>query len=162
LTALALSNLVDVEQIDRLPPRMNFAQYALGQFTRDEFVSRMGGGALEPIIWMNDHLPQNAKVLYIGEARVYYAKHPVLWSTAFDQHPLTAMSRQANTGEQLLALLRAQGVTDVYVNYSELARLRNGYHYMADANWSLIDDLLQHHAQVIHKLGNRTVYTLPE
>jgi 4-amino-4-deoxy-L-arabinose transferase-like glycosyltransferase len=162
LATLALSNLVDVEQIGRVPPQMNFTQYALGQFTRDEFVSRMGQGALEPIIWMNDHLPQNAKVLYIGEARVYYAQHPVLWSTAFDENPLTAMSRKANTGEQLLARLRARGVTDVYVNYSELARLRKGYHYMADANWSLIDDLLQHHAQVIHKLGTRTVYELTD
>jgi hypothetical protein len=162
LAALALGNLVDVEKIDRVPPQVNFAQYALGQFTRDAFVSRIGQGALEPVIWMNEHLPQNAKVLYIGEARVYYAKHPALWSTALDQHPLTAMSNEATSGGELVARLRTQGVTNVYVNYSELARLRNGYHYMADANWSLIDDLLQRHAQEIHKLGSRTVYALTE
>jgi 4-amino-4-deoxy-L-arabinose transferase-like glycosyltransferase len=162
LATLALSDFVDAENVERMPPQLSFVQYALGQFTRDEFAARMGQGALEPIIWMNEHLPRNAEVLYIGEARVYYANNPVLWSTAFDQHPLTAMSREATTGKELLARLRSRGVTHVYVNLSELARLQNGYHYMADANWSLINDLLQNHAREIHKLRSRTVYALTE
>lgn len=162
LATIALTDLVDVEDMERVPPQVNFMRYALGQFTRDEFVSRMGRGALEPIIWMNENLPRTAKVLYVGEARVYYAAHPVLWSTALDQHPLTALSRDANTAKDLLARLRAQGVTDVYVNLSELERLRKGYHYMADANWSVIDDLIQNYARVIHQSGRRTVYELTE
>jgi 4-amino-4-deoxy-L-arabinose transferase-like glycosyltransferase len=162
LAGLALGDLVDAEQIERVPAQVSFAQYALGQFTRNEFASRIGRGVLEPIIWMNEHLPKSAKVLYVGEARVYYAQHPVFWSTAFDQHPLTTLSHEATTSEELLARMRSRGVTHVYVNSPELARLRKGYHYMADANWSLIDDLLQHHAEEIHKWGNRTVYALTE
>jgi hypothetical protein len=162
LAGLALGDLVDAEQVERTPPQVSFAQYALGQFTRNEFASRIGRGVLEPIFWMEEHLPKNAKVLYVGEARAYYAQHLVLCSTAFDQHPLTALSREATTGEELLARLRSQGVTHLYVNSAELARLRKGYHYMADANWSLIDDLLQHHAEEIHKWGNKTVYALTE
>jgi hypothetical protein len=160
LTTLALNDLVDVEDPGRVPPRMSFATYALGQFSRDAFVAQMGRGVLEPIVWMNKNLPKDAKVLYIGEARAYYADQTVLWSTAFDQHPLTAMSQQARTADELLAALRAQGIQYVYVNYSELDRLRRGYDYLAKANWPVIQDLLEHHSRDLHTFGRRIVYEL--
>jgi 4-amino-4-deoxy-L-arabinose transferase-like glycosyltransferase len=160
LTTLAMNDLVDVEDPGRVVPQISFATCLLGQFARDEFVARMGRGVLEPIVWMNQNLPKDAKVLYIGEARAYYAKHPVIWSTAFDQHPLTAISNKATTAEELLAALRTQGVTHVYVNFSELQRLQSGYDYMADANWNLIRGFLQRQAREIHKSGRSIVYEL--
>jgi hypothetical protein len=162
LATLALNDLVDVGDPSRMPPQMSFAQYALGQFTRDEFVAQVGKGVLEPIIWMNENLTDSAKVLYVGEARAYYAKQSVVYSTALDQSPLTAMSQAAKTPEELLAALRAQGITHVYVNYSELNRLQHGYHYMMGANWSLIQDTLDHEqmAKVVHTSGRRIVYEL--
>jgi len=160
LMTLALNDFVDVQDPGRMPPRMNFVTYALGQFSRDAFVAQMGRGVLEPIIWMNQNLPSDAKVLYVGEARAYYAKQTVVWSTAFDQHPVTAMSRQARSAEELLAALRAQGITYLYVNYSELDRLRRGYQYLANANWDVIQDVLKNHARVIHEFGPRVVYEL--
>jgi hypothetical protein len=162
LATLALNDLVDTENPERLPPQMNFLQYALGQFTRNEFIARMGKGVLEPIIWMNENLPSDAKVLYVGECRVFYAKQPALWSTAFDQHPLTAMSNEAKTTEELLTELRAKGVTHVYMNFAELERLQRGYDYMLDANWNLIRNTLQHHATEVHRTGRGVVYELPE
>ncbi|MGO9245018.1 MAG: ArnT family glycosyltransferase [Verrucomicrobiia bacterium] len=162
LTSLALNDLVDVGDPSRTPPQMSFAQYALGQFTRDEFVASVGKGVLEPIIWMNENLPAGAKVLYVGEARAYYAKQSVVYSTAFDQNPLTAMSRAARTPEELVAALRTQGITHVYVDYPELNRLRHGYSYMTDANWSLIKDVLdqEQFAKAVHTSGRRIVYEL--
>jgi hypothetical protein len=162
LATLALTDLVDVENPQRVPPQMDFIQNALGQFTRDEFVGRMGKGVLEPVVWMNENLPSGAKVLYVGEGRVYYTKHPALWSTAFDQPPLTAMSNQAKTTEELAAALRARGVTHVYVNSAEADRLRRSYGYMADANWNLIQNTLRHNATEVHRTGRGVVYELAE
>ena len=157
---LALNDLVDTENPERIPPQMDFLQYALGQFTRDEFIARLGKGVLEPVVWMNENLPSGAKVLYVGEGRVYYAKQPVLWSTAFDQHALTAMSNEARTTDELLAALRARGVTHVYMNFAELDRLRRSYDYMVSANWSLIRNTLQHSATEVHRTGRGVVYEL--
>jgi 4-amino-4-deoxy-L-arabinose transferase-like glycosyltransferase len=162
LATLALNDLVDAENPQHVPPRMSFAQYALGQFTREEFVVRMGRGVLEPVVWMNENLPKEAKVLYVGEARAYYARHLVLWSTAFDRHPLTAMSREAKTTDELLGALRARSITHVYVNFSELERLRRGYSYMVDANWNLIRNTLQQHATEIHHREPAVVYQLTQ
>jgi dolichyl-phosphate-mannose-protein mannosyltransferase len=162
LASLALNDLADVGDPSRMPPQMSFAQYALGQFTRDEFVASVGKGVLEPIIWMNENLPAGAKVLYVGETRAYYAKQSVVYSTAFDQNPLTAMSRAAQGPEDLAAALRAQGITHVYVNYSELNRLQRGYNYMTGANWRLIQDVLdqEQFTKVVHASGRRVVYEL--
>jgi hypothetical protein len=162
LATLALNDLVDVENPERVPPEMDFVQYDLGQFTRDEFIARMGKGVLEPVIWMNENLPSGAKVLYVGEGRVYYAKHPVLWSTAFDQQPLTAMSNEAKTTEELLAALRTKGITHVYVNFAEADRLRRGYDYMRDANGNLIQNMLRHNATEVHRTARGAVYELAE
>jgi hypothetical protein len=162
LATLALNDLADTENPERVPPEMDFVQYDLGQFTRDEFIARMGKGVLEPVIWMNENLPSGAKALYVGEGRVYYAKHPVLWSTAFDQQPLTTMSNEAKTAEELLAMLHAKGVTHVYVNFAETDRLRRGYDYMADANWNLIQNTLRHNATEVHRTARGSVYELAE
>jgi hypothetical protein len=160
LATLAMNDLVDTENPQRMPNQMSLVRYALGQFARDEFIARMGKGVLEPVIWMNENLPKDAKVLYVGEARAYYARQPVLWSTAFDQHPLAAMSREAETTDELLAAMRARGITHVYVNFPELERLRVGYNYMLDANWNLIRNTLQRHATEIHGSARGIVYEL--
>jgi hypothetical protein len=145
LATIALSQLVDVESPRRFPPQLNFVQYVLGSVSRDEFVARIGHGALEPILWMNTHLPADAKVLYIGEARAYYAKHDVVWSTAFDQHPLTTMTNFA-------------GITHVYVNASELERLHKNYGYLRKADLVRLDEFLRQHARPIHQSGRSIVY----
>jgi 4-amino-4-deoxy-L-arabinose transferase-like glycosyltransferase len=160
LAALALNDLVDVENPKRADPQLSFVRYDLGQFTREEFVARMGRGVLEPIVWMNENLAKDAKVLYVGEARAYYATNPVLWSTAFDQHPLTVMSQKAKTPDELVAALRSQGVTHVYVNFAELDRLRSGYNYMLDADWNLIRHTIESDMREIHKSGRGIVYEL--
>jgi hypothetical protein len=162
VASLAMNDLVDVGDPQQVPAQISFAQYDLGQVTRDEFLARVGKGVLEPIIWMNEHLPRDAKVLYVGEARAYDARQAVVYSTAFDRNPVTAMSRMAKTPEELVAAMRAQGITHVYVNSSEVNRLRRGYDYMAGANWMLIQDTLdqEQFARAVHVSGRRIVYEL--
>jgi len=162
LATLAMNDLVDTENPEHVPPQMDFVQYALGQFTRDEFVARLGKGVLEPVVWMNQNLSHDARVIFVGEARLYYTKQPALWSTAFDRHPLTAMSRQANTPEELQAALRAKGITHVYVNFAELGRLQRNYGYMLAANWDLIRETLQNNATEVHRTGRAVVYQLAQ
>jgi len=152
--------LVDQEDCDRLPPQMDFVQYALGQVSRDEFVERMGGGVFEPVVWMNKNLPPPAKVLYVGEARVALARHAVAWATAFDQHPLTGMTQRAKTPEELLYLMRERGISHVYINFSELQRLGMNYGYLQDADWLRFRSRLEEHAEIVHVSERGVVYAL--
>ena len=144
LIRMTMTDFIDIADYRQLPPTMNLVTYALGQWSREQFVSRMGGGIFESVVWMNHHLPAGAKVAYIGEARAYYSQSPVLWCSAFDQHPFTTTN----------------GVTHVYVNQYELDRLSRNYRYMDRINWPFVQDVLEHHAHVVYKLGPYVVYEL--
>ncbi len=120
LATMSLTLLVDAEEPGRVPPQAAPVQLLTGQLSAREFLGRLGGGMFEPILWMNENLPAQARVLYIGEARVHHARHPVVWATAFDRHPVTR------------ADLTELGVTHVYANFSEWRRLTQNYDYLRD------------------------------
>jgi len=160
LATMGLNVLVDVENPDQFPPRLNLLGYARGLFPREEFARRMGRGEFEPIFWMNEHLPAGEPVLYLGEARAYYARNPVVWATAFDQHPFAAMYRQADSPASLEAALRAQGIGCIYVNNGELVRLTKNYGYLAGTDWRMLNALLKEHATLVHQSGHNFVYQL--
>ena len=160
LSGMGLNSLVDAENPERVPAQVSFLDYALGEVSREEFIARMGRGTFEPIVWMNHHLPADATVLYVGEARAYYARQRVLWSTAFDQHPLDLLARPPTSAEQLWRKLRARGVTHVYVNFSEWERLRANYGYLLDIDTTAFRQLLQEHAKQVHTSGRGAVWEL--
>jgi len=108
LSMMSVTLLADVGEAGTNP-----FHYALGNLSRRDFVAKMGGGCFEPIVWMNENLPPTATVLYLGEARTYHARHRVIWSTAYDRFPPHVLDT----------------VTHVYVNFSELKRLHEGYGY---------------------------------
>ncbi|MCX7886975.1 MAG: glycosyltransferase family 39 protein [Verrucomicrobiae bacterium] len=118
---------------------VNPLNYALGKLSRRDFLARIGGGTFEPIFWMNDHLPPSAKVLYLGEARPYYAKHTVVWTTAFDRFPPDA----------------TRGLTHIYVNFTELRRLRENYGYPRGLDTSTI---LAHCGREIYRSYRAAVF----
>jgi hypothetical protein len=150
LVRMMMSDLIDVEDYRREAPKMNVVEYSLGQLSREEFVARMGNGVFNAVIWMNHHLPPGAKVLFLGEARVYYSHALVFWATAFDHHPVT----------KLLGELRVQGISYVYVNHYELDRLGRNYGYLKQLDWTRMNDLLDHHTRVIYQRGPYVVYEL--
>jgi hypothetical protein len=131
VATMALTLLVDAENPERVPPTTSPAHLLLGQLSTDEFLGRLGQGMFAPILWMNQNLPAHARVLYIGEARIHHARHPVLWATAFDRHPITR------------ADLKQLGVTHVYVNFSEWRRLTENYDYLLDFDKAGFRRLLQ-------------------
>lgn len=157
---MGVNVLVDVQQPDRLPPRVSFLQFALGALSRDEFVARMGRDGLEPVVWMNEHLPVTACVLYVGEARPAYARQRILWSTAYDHHPLAEMMRGVSDARGLATAMRGRGITHIYVNVAELQRLGHSYGYLQDIDWPVFQQFLRDHARGVHTARVGTVYKL--
>src|SRR5712691_3819297 len=147
LTLIAANDLVDVGNPLRVPAQMSFLTHALGEESKEEFIRYMGRGMFEPIMWMNHNLPPTAKVLYIGEARTHYARHAVVWSTAFDQ-PALAQNAPATWDEAL----RQLGITHIYINAAELQRLQRSYRYLKDLDWHAFGRWLEH-ARLIHQSG---------
>ena len=152
--------LVALTRLALVPIAEGAVGLVLGQTSENDFLAQVGPDVFEPVLWMNDHLPATAKILYVGEARVALARHAVVWATAFDQHPLTEMTRPATTGAELAGLLRARGITHIYVNLSELQRLNKNYGYLRDVNWPRFETLLNESATEIHRSQRGVVYEL--
>jgi hypothetical protein len=160
LIVRGISCCTDMEKSDLLPAQVSFANCALGQVSRPEFLARVGGDIFEPILWMNGHLPDTATVLYVGEGRTFYSCHRVLWSTAFDQHLLDALDRPPADPGRLWQILRDLGVTHIYVNYAEWHRLRSHYGYLQDIDEDAFRRLLQEYARPLHVTGQSAVWEL--
>jgi len=100
----------------------------------DTFLRRVSEGSTysHPAIAAINNLPDDAVVLFLGEARTFYCRRRVLAASVFDRHPLDRALRSggaADPARRVRDALRAQGVTHLYVNWPEASRLSNTYAY---------------------------------
>jgi len=76
-------------------------------------------------------LSDEARILLVGDAKGFYFPPGTVYATAFDTHPLAELLDRGATPEQVLADLRSRGVTHLWVNWFEIARLARTYGYPA-------------------------------
>ena len=100
---------------------------------------------------LND-LPDGSKALIVADnSRLLYIRIPIIYNSAFDANPLgEIVRRQDRDPAAVTRELRGDGVTHVWVDWSELRRLHNTYGFDADvteawlrdaakaAGWSLV------------------------
>jgi len=83
--------------------------------------------------WSNQ-LPEEARVLMVGEARAFYVQRPVSYAVVFSPSSLVEMVRREPGADGLLRRLAGEGYTHLFVHWSEMQRLRRTYGF-----WSEID-----------------------
>jgi hypothetical protein len=82
------------------------------------------------------------RVLMIGEAAVYDARFPILYSTCFDHGRLRAVFL-GRTPDEVRAELGRRGVSHVMVNWNEIARYRRTYGFPEFITPALFDRLVE-------------------
>jgi hypothetical protein len=103
---------------------------ALGQEPGEEYAKRTVDH-YEAATFVKEHLPPDAKLLFIGESRPFYFDRISLAPFPFHEHPLTEWMREAASSEQLRDRLRGEGFTHVILNTREFKRLHDQYHVLA-------------------------------
>ena len=90
---------------------------------------------------LNETLPSDARVLMVGEAEVFDAEFAVFYNTVFDesifeqwtkrdsQAAVAVADGQMKSAAAIRAILREQGISHVFVNWSEILRYRMTYGY---------------------------------
>lgn len=147
----------DVHAPGRRPAVVSPLSYASGQVSRDEFVRPVAG----PVFWMNDHLPDDAVVLYVGEARTYYARHRHVANTVYNHSAVGAWVEGAQDLEEIAARAREAGVTHVYLHAPEIERLRRNYGYLRDFDFEMFGAFLSRYGELVFGEPGRTaVYAL--
>ena len=96
-----------------------------------------------PLGRLDATLPEGSKSLIVGQAGVFFVRLPILYNTVFNRERLAEIVA-GRTPEEVAAEFRRQGITHVYVDWSEIARHRKpgGYGYSPIVTRTLFDDLV--------------------
>ncbi len=98
-------------------------------------------GRISPAIgWANQNLIEDgARILLIGEAKVFDFRAPIVYATCFNTNPAEGWLRGQSVEAQR-ANLRTAGITHVMVNWSEIARYRSVGNY-GFSDWPQPEDI---------------------
>ena len=92
----------------------------LNQLSRDEYLSREHQGYdtlyYPAVKYVNENLPQEAVVLFLGEERGFYCERRFVTSSVFDVNPLLLMAEASREPRHLLDALKQQGISHLLVN----------------------------------------------
>ncbi len=93
--------------------------------------------AISPRIkWLNQefesgHLPQNTKVLCVGDAGMFHARYPYIYNTVFDRSRFEELCAEPHSDgyqlrdvQEIRSRFQQMGITHIDVNWSEIRRYR--------------------------------------
>ncbi len=81
------------------------------------------------VTYMNNNLPSNSKVLFIGEARSYYCQREVLVNSHLDTTIIVEMIRKSRDEDDLFKRLKQQGITHILYNQTGADWLSQRFDY---------------------------------
>ena len=90
---------------------------------------------------VNNKLPDNARILLVGDARPFYFQRDVDYCVVFNRNPFVETIRAAGSDREIVDWLRARGYTHVLVNWSEVRRLSRTYGFAPEITPELFDRL---------------------
>jgi hypothetical protein len=113
-----------------------------GLESRQEYMARKMGPMSE---WVNQNLPNDARLLVVGDAQVLYYKRPTYASSVFDEQFFAAAARKAKGPDGILRSLKELGINYIVVVETLGARNSHEYHqYDLNINqWRNINDFVQ-------------------
>lgn len=78
--------------------------------------------------FVNTRLPDDARLLFLGDTMTYYYRRDFVAPSAFDVHPLQGIATPEKKPMEILRELRALGFRYVLVNWPEWRRLEDTYY----------------------------------
>lgn len=82
---------------------------------------------------INEELPDDAKVLLVGDARAFYVRRDADYRVAFNRNWLLEMIHDSMDARAIMDRLREKGYTHLLVNWSEVRRLERTYGFAPPA-----------------------------
>ena len=70
--------------------------------------------------YINQNLPKDAKVLFLGESRAFYSERNFVAATVFDDNPFWVEAGKAKTAAELYSKVKAMKVTHLFLSVTRL------------------------------------------
>lgn len=81
-----------------------------------------------PLSLWDAGLPENAKVLVVGQAGVFHVEHPIVYDTVFNRQTFETIA-SGRSPEEVRRELHRRKITHVYVDWPEIRRYRSPGNY---------------------------------
>lgn len=122
LLLISVANLgaTYIEGTKEFNSRWRAVTHADRQKHLNEAAAGYGQPPFPGITRMNQALPPNSVVLFVGESRAYYSDRRFIAASVFDLNPLWAILQRSKSTGDVLRGLRELGVTHVFVNAFQL------------------------------------------
>lgn len=110
-----------------------------------------------------NYLSPDSRTLMVADAGVLYVRSPIVYQSVFDADPLAAaLNRTGSEARAAAQSLKRQGITHVWVHWSELSRLQETYGYdLKTPPVELRSRLALGSWRVVSDYGWATLYALP-
>jgi len=142
----------------------DFAGIVSGRQSQDQYLtdSRKLTPYYDMAQWLSGHLPDDKRLLIVGDARGLYYKQPFLTNTVFDTQTLAQVAREEKDAEGIARRLRELGVDYLVVNGSEGIRVSKDYHHyeLTTDQWRHLDEFIQRGTELIYSQNLQGVYRL--
>jgi len=126
-----------------------------GLETRDHYLSLTRPGypypSYETFKYINENLPQDVKIMIIGEAKVHYLKRDFLYNDVHNFTPVVEWTKMSKNSDELYKKLKEEKITHILINIFETTRTLC-YSYL---NWNeeeikIFDQFWQEYVEEIH------------
>lgn len=134
-------------------------QVVAGHVTENAFLGGMHATYPTPpydaLMWMNEHLPSDAVVLFAGESRSYYLNRRSLPTSIPGPQPVVLWAEQSHSGAELAQKMQTAGVTHIFVNLMEGLRT-DSYHvfHWTPESWAVFNDFWARDTRLIWRQEN--------
>ncbi|MFH1724809.1 MAG: glycosyltransferase family 39 protein [Elusimicrobiota bacterium] len=139
-TLAIMACLFDLQVVLRQGEMIGQWDVLRGRLERAEYLKRQhvtyGLPYYAAMEFVNESLPLDAKVLFLGESRAYYCERDFIAATVFDHNPFWVAVRAARSADELHAAVRGLGVTHVFLSARQML-------YRADAEAVMPKDLIR-------------------
>jgi hypothetical protein len=153
LAVLFITNLTLAANIQR------YTQDPFGVFTgmvsKNDYLSTQRQTYVSPYYnlaaWINDNLPQDARVLIFCDSRGYYIKRDYIPNPPGDYCPLIEYVKKSKTADEVYLRLKAEHITHLVINSADMRRVA-GYDpvYVDPQDLTLFDKFWKKHVRMLH------------
>lgn len=128
----------------------------MGLESKEAYLSRQLADLYPITQYANNHLPADAKLLYIGETRGYYADRWFIANTAEDKTMIVEVTHAASDAHDLRERLQALGITHIIFNRREATRLQREYQYFywkTPEDQQKFEEFFRTHVHALHSIN---------
>jgi hypothetical protein len=144
----------------------DFSGIVSGRQTRVQYLedSRKLTSYYEMAQWLSAQIPDDKRLLIVGDARGLYYKQPFLTNTVFDKQTLAQIAKEEKDAQGIARRLRELGVDYLVVNGLEGIRVSGDYHHydLTSQQWQNLDEFIQRGTQLMYSQNLQAVYGLSQ